>query len=179
VIRTGLNERVITALCEAVAAGRSMVLAAEIAGYTDRMVLKWLKQGRTDIEAGDVGTIFASLVRQLAGARDQMSRPLAEAARAQAINGSDNRAAIAALETFLPSHYGKKALELQQALEAAAQAVESAEAARAALVVRCNGCGTGTATDDRSTPPIYCAACGERFPSMESTPSSPTPTEGA
>ncbi len=176
-MRATLTDAVIETLCVAVEGGTSVHLASEATGFTERAFYYWLKQGRTDIEAGRE-TVHARLVRRLARARIGLAAPLVTAALAQARDGADNRSALSLLKTFLPAHYGDRSLDVQQALDAAAQAVESAEAARAALVVRCNGCGTGTATDDRSTPPLYCAACGERFPPKEA-PTALGPTEGA
>ncbi len=177
-----LNDSVAETICSQIEAGLPIGLAAATAGFTRQAVDKWQRQGRVDLEAGAVvtlddlgrpvgGTPQARLVVRLERARAKLATSLVDRVRAGATGKPfevDWRAAVAALETLMPAHFGKRALELQAAREeqadAPADTTTSPTQGSVVEAVRCVTCGVGTASDDPGRPPLFCAGCGAKLP---------------
>lgn len=163
-----LTDDVAEAICSQVEKGLPVALAAPLAGFTRQAVDKWQRQGRADLEA-EVDSQQARFVVRLERARARLAGPIVEKVRDAAVSKPfevDWRAAVAALETLMPAHFGKKALELRAAREAfeeaAAQADEGAGQADAAVrveLVRCASCG-----EDQLPGKRLCGDCGAEMP---------------
>lgn len=163
-----LTDAIAEAICADIEKGIPIGLAAGPLGFTRQAVDKWQRQGRAEIDAGQPDGVRARFVVKLAGARSRLARSLVERVHLGATGKpfeADWRAAIAALETLMPTHFGKRALEAQADLEASPEEAETQAGGSSvtADVVRCGACGVGSAVDDAAKVPTYCAACGERL----------------
>jgi hypothetical protein len=169
--QTQLTDEVAEAICQEIARGTPVALAAQIAGFTARAFFKWQSLGNADIEDGKGGrvdrngeitggTVHARLVHRLALARARMAAPLVDAATEGARKGTDIRGVLSVLKTFLPAHFGDRALEVQAQVEMLAeqpQVDDRASAGPAYQVVataRCGACGAEQLEGKR-----YCGDC--------------------
>lgn len=157
-----LTDAIADAICADIERGIPIGLAAGPLGFTRQAVDKWQRQGRAEMDAGETEGVRARFVVKLAGARARLARSLIERVHVGATGKpfeADWRAAIAALETLMPTHFGKRALEAQAALEDATDAAPSdgpGDGQVRVELVRCPSCGADQLPDKK-----FCGDCGK------------------